>query len=153
MARERLSAVRKIAAGTARLARFPIPSAVEPLTEPPPPPAYLSKGAKAEWTPLAHALVALGVIIDGDLRSLALLCEALATETALRAQVAREGSVLTARNGTCVMNPAAKLLESTRNQAARMLASFGLDPKGRQCVDMQPRADPNALKSGLAKFM
>jgi Phage terminase, small subunit len=40
-------------------------------------------------------------------------------------------------------HPACKLLESTRNQAARLLADFGLTPKGRLGVDVRPPSREN----------
>jgi P27 family predicted phage terminase small subunit len=149
----RQSNSRKRAAGTFRPDRNPHRSPVAPLTDIPPAPRYLSAGAKREWGPLARVLVDLGVIVEADLRSLSLLCEVLASEADYREQIARDGALLTAANGTRRANPTVKMLEAARNQAARMLADFGLNPKGRQGVDLQPREPEGAPKTGLAEFL
>jgi P27 family predicted phage terminase small subunit len=149
----RQSNERKRAAGTFRPDRNPRRSPIEPLGDAPSPPGYLSAGAKREWGPLTRVLVDLGVIVEADLRSLALLCEVLASEAEYRAQIARDGALLIAPNGTRRANPIVKMLEASRNQAARMLSSFGLDPKGRQGVDLQPREPEGQPKTGLAKFL
>jgi P27 family predicted phage terminase small subunit len=143
---------RKRVAGTLRSDDVPMQSPLDPLRTPPRPPPHLSASARAEWTWLVKACVDLGTIIEADTRALALLAETLATETELRAQVAKDGYTYVA-DGNRRANPAAKLLEAARNQSSRMLANFGLDPRSRQSVDQQPLPPPGKPKTGLAEFL
>jgi P27 family predicted phage terminase small subunit len=108
----------------------------------PEPPATLSAGAAAEWRELAPAAVWLGTLAGTDLRAFALLCETLATEAAARATLAVEGmTVATAGDGrkahACV-----RVMETARVQATRLLAEFGLTPRGRAGVDTAPMGIP-----------
>jgi P27 family predicted phage terminase small subunit len=126
--------------GTVRPDRQPKrTTALDRLSVAPSAPTSLSPGAKIEWRPLAKAAVQIGVLTGADLRALALLSEVLATESELSALLRAEGVTIEGGAGRKA-HPAVKLLESTRNQAARMLESFGLTPRGRQGVDVRPRS-------------
>jgi len=86
------------------------------------------------------ALVELGTACACDLRAFELLCECLSTERELRAVLRREGLTIPGADGNQKTHPAAKLLETSRSQAHRLLADFGLTPRGRQAVDVPPPA-------------
>jgi P27 family predicted phage terminase small subunit len=92
------------------------------------------------------------------MRALELLAEVLATEAELRELLKTEGTTILGAAGNSKAHPACKLLESTRNQAARLLADFGLTPKGRQGVDVYPArsANPfsnNGTRAGINKYI
>jgi P27 family predicted phage terminase small subunit len=126
--------------GTARPDRTPKRTALDRLAVPPPPPSHLSQRAQIEWVPLATATVELGVLTSADMRALELLAEVLATESELREVLKKEGLTIVGSEGGSKAHPGCKLLESTRNQAARLLCEFGLTPKGRQGVDIHAPA-------------
>jgi len=154
----RLSAQAKRLSGTARVDRHPKPTALERLRAVPPAPGHLSVRAKLEWVPLATACVELGTLTSADLRGLELLAEVLATETELRELLKTEGMTIPGADGNSKSHPACKLLESTRNQAARLLSDFGLTPKGRQGVDVYPARSANPFSNngrpvGLDKYL
>src|SRR6202171_232631 len=134
----RLSNDQKHVRGTVRDDRKPKRTAMERLRTPPRAPRYLSDAAKAEGSVLARAPTEIGVLTLADLRALELLCEILATESELRVLLKTDGMTIAGAGNNSKSHPACKLLESTRNQAARMLGDFGLTPRGRQGVDVRP---------------
>ena len=140
---QRLSSQLKAFRGTHRPDRTPTPTALDRLRAVPPPPAHLSERAKIEWVPLATSCVELGTLTSADMRALELLAEVLATESELRELLKREGMTMPGADSNTKAHPACKLLESTRNQAARLLSDFGLTPKGRQGVDVYPARNAN----------
>jgi P27 family predicted phage terminase small subunit len=87
---------------------------------------------------IGPVLVDMGVLTLADLRTLALLCETLATVTELENAVQREGFTIAAATGGGKAHPALKALETTRNSAHRMLGDFGLHPKARNYVSRAP---------------
>jgi P27 family predicted phage terminase small subunit len=124
--------------GTIRKDRMLKPTALDRLRTAPPAPAHLSERARVEWKALARVCVELGVLTSADLRALELLCECLATEHELRETLKAEGLTIAGAGNNKKTHPASRLLESTRNQAMRLLTEFGLTPKGRVGVDMKP---------------
>jgi P27 family predicted phage terminase small subunit len=92
-------------------------------------------------------LVSLGVLTRADLRSLQLLCETLAHESQLRELLVKEGHLVVGAGGVKKTHPAVKMLETTRNQAHRLLNDFGLTPRARQSVDLPPPTKPGRLAS------
>ena len=110
----------------------------ERLNQVPEPPDFLSVGAKKEWQGLAPVLVQLGVLTIADLRDLGLCCEALATVTELENVIRAEGFTVATATGSRKGHPALKALETTRNQAHRMLEAFGLNPRARKFVEKAP---------------
>lgn len=108
-----------------------------PLKRAPPPPAHLSDRAAAEWRRLARVCVDLWTLTTADLRAFELLCNTLAMESEAREALAREGLTLAAGSGGRKAHPAVKVAESARNQAARLLADFGMTPRGRKSVDVR----------------
>ncbi|MEP6636683.1 MAG: phage terminase small subunit P27 family [Acidobacteriota bacterium] len=155
---QRLSVQAKRLSGTDRDDRRPKRTALERLRAVPPAPEHLSVRAQVEWGPLATACVELGTLTSADLRGLELLAEVLATEAELRELLKTEGMTIPGADGNSKSHPACKLLESTRNQAARLLSDFGLTPKGRQSVDVYPAPSVNPFSNngkpvGLAKYL
>jgi P27 family predicted phage terminase small subunit len=90
-------------------------------------------------------LVALRVLTRADLRSLQLLCETLAHECELRELLAKEGHLVVGAGGVKKTHPAVKMLETTRNQAHRLLNDFDLTPRARQSVGIPPPPTPGRL--------
>jgi P27 family predicted phage terminase small subunit len=126
-------------AGTFRKDRNkPVQNAGERLIEQLEAPDSLSDGGKVEWDALMPVLVDMGVLTLADLRTLALLCETLATVTELENTVQSEGFTIPAATGGHKAHPALRSLETTRNAAHRMLGDFGLHPKARNYVSRAP---------------
>ena len=73
-----------------------------------------------------------------DVPTLKLCCKTLATCDELEAAISSEGFTIEAATGGRKAHPALKALETQRNAAARLLASFGLSPKARKYVDKAP---------------
>jgi P27 family predicted phage terminase small subunit len=115
-----------------------------PLAEAPAPPADLSAQAAAEWRRLGPAAVAPGTLAGADLRGFELLCDTLATEAAARAVVGREGHAVPTAGDGWTTRPQVRAMETARAQAARLLAEFGLTPRGRRGLDLpRPRGEDN----------
>jgi P27 family predicted phage terminase small subunit len=106
-----------------------------PLAEAPAPPAHLSARAAAEWRRLAPAAAALGTLAEADLRAFEPLAETLATEAEARAVVEGEGHAVPTAGGGQKPRPEVRVMETARVQAARLLAEFGLTPRGRRGLD------------------
>jgi P27 family predicted phage terminase small subunit len=132
------SSQRKDLHHTARRDRQPKPAVFGRLLTVPRPPKHLSQRAATEWKRVAPALVAIGTLTGADLRALELLAETLATEAEARAILATEGLTAQTADGGSKSHPAVRIMETARGQAVRLLADFGLTPKGRQSVDIVP---------------
>ncbi len=115
-------------------------TACDTIRAPIPAPTTLSSGAISEWLRIISTLAELGTATHADVRAIELLCECLSTERQLRETLSRDGLTISGADGNQKAHPGAKLLESTRNQAHRMLADFGLIPRGRLTV--KPTATP-----------
>lgn len=116
------------------------PSASETITAAIEPPTWLalSAGALDEWEPIIKTLAELGTARHCDLRALGLLCEILADEKRYRNAVAIDGLTISGVGESRKAHPGLKILETTRAQACRLLADFGLTPRGRVQVKIEP---------------
>jgi len=141
----RLSQTVKNLRGTVRIDRLPKPTALDRLRTAPQAPAHLSERARIEWKALAPVCCEMGTLTNADLRALELLCECLATESDLRETLKREGLTIPGAGANSKAHPATKLLESTRNQAVRLLCEFGLTPRGRLGVELAPALRANKV--------
>jgi len=56
----------------------------------------------------------------------------------LRDLLRADGLTVPGAGSNLKSHPATRLLESTRNQASRMLGDFGLTPRGRLGVEIRP---------------
>ena len=123
------------------------------LDQAPEPPAHLSARAAAEWRRLAPVAAVLGTLTEADLRGFELLAETLATEAEARAVVQAEGCATTTAGGGAKSRPEVRVMETAGAQAARLLAEFGLTPKGRRGLDPPPRGDEESdlLRALLAR--
>ena len=74
----------------------------------------------------------------------------LASERQLRVTLEREGLTIDGANNNAKAHPGAKLLESTRNQAHRLLSDFGLIPRGRVAVKPIAPARENPFTTLIA---
>lgn len=134
----------KTIAGTDRPVRRPKQSVGDRFVSAPPPPNHLSRRAKTEWRRIVPHIFAMGVLSPGDIRSLELLTETLATEADARDAVAKHGFTVATADGGLKPHPAVRAMETARGQAIQLLDRFGLNPKARQHVDIAPdRAAPN----------
>ncbi len=75
------------------------------------------------------------------------------TEAEARAVVEAEGCATTTAGGGAKSRPEVRVMEMARAQAARLLAEFGLTPKGRRGLDPPPRGDDDldCLRALLAR--
>lgn len=135
MARPRLAASVKARAGTLRQGRDA--------------PATAADAARHEWERLAPIVAELGTVSAADLRAFELLCCTLATAGEAEATVRQEGMTMPTGGGGVRSHPAVKVMEQARAQAARLLAEFGLTPRGRNYVSRAPVANPS---DGASKF-
>ncbi len=114
------------------------------------PPAFISDRARAHWPALADLLADMGVLGDGDLTALGLLCETLTEYLEARDTVARDGATYEATTEAGAVMYRAHPAVAQRNDAARrlqsLLAEFGLTPSARAKVSGLPdlRDDPAA---------
>ena len=131
------SAEEKKLKGTLQSCREPKGSEMEVLRTSPRAPGYLSEAAAEEWRRVAPEAVRVGVT-QADMRALALLCEALATESALRAVIQQEGTTIEAGSGGRKAHPALAALAQSRHQAHQLLANFGLIPRSRVSMPAKP---------------
>jgi P27 family predicted phage terminase small subunit len=113
------------------------------ILEIPPAPESLSAYAREEWVQLAPRAVELGTLTEADLRAFALLCETLATEREAREIISKDGITLPTGGDGKKGHPAIRILETARTQAMRLFDAFGLTPKGRQHVPINPPREPN----------
>jgi P27 family predicted phage terminase small subunit len=100
----------------------------------------LSAEAKKEWRLLAPIAHEFGMLTPADLRAFELLCETLATGRTADTTVRAEGMTLSTASGSRRAHPAIAVGRDARAAAARMLADFGLTPKGRMGIDPAPRS-------------
>ena len=114
------------------------------LTAPPEPPPLLSERAAAEWRRLAPVAVALRTLSEPDLRGFELLVQTLATEAEAPAVIEAEGYTVPTSGNGLKPRPEVAAMERARVQAARLLADFGLTPKGRRGLDMAPSGGASA---------
>jgi P27 family predicted phage terminase small subunit len=144
----------KVIAGTDRADRRPKQRVGDRLLSSPPPPKYLSRGAKTQWRRVVPAIFRLGVLTEADVTALALLSETLATAEEARVIVDREGFAVSTADGGAKPHPAARIMETARSQVLQLFDRFGLSPRARQSVDVNPdRAAPNkfAVNRGPAQ--
>jgi P27 family predicted phage terminase small subunit len=86
----------------------------------------------------------LGTLTEADLRGFELLAETLATEAEARAVVEAQGCATTTAGGGAKSRPEVRVMETARAQAARLLAEFGLTPKGRRELGVLPAGGASA---------
>jgi P27 family predicted phage terminase small subunit len=102
------------------------------------PPAFISDRARQHWPELSDLLAGMGVLGDGDLIALALLCETLGEYLDARDTVAREGATYEAQTEAGATMYRAHPAVAQRNDAARrvqsLLSEFGLTPAARAKV-------------------
>jgi P27 family predicted phage terminase small subunit len=132
------AAALKLITGTYRAGRDRPKSVSDRLTKAPPAPSTLSEHGANEWRRLCPIVVRLGTMTTADLRAFELLCAMLGTAAEAEAIVHAEGMTIVNGSGGRNAHPAIKSLETARNQAARLLADFGLTPKGRNSVTAAP---------------
>ena len=106
------------------------------------PPAFLSDRAAQHWPDLADLLAGMGVLKDGDLIALGLLCETLAEYLDARDTVARDGATYEAVTEAGATMHRAHPAVAQRADAARrvqsLLSEFGLTPSARAKVQGLP---------------
>jgi P27 family predicted phage terminase small subunit len=112
------------------------------------PPAFVSDRARAHWPALARLLADMGVLSDGDMTALGLLCETLAEWIEAGRTIAQHGATYEATTEAGAVMHRAHPAVAQRADAARrvqsLLSEFGLTPSARAKVQGLPdlRDDP-----------
>lgn len=119
------------------------------LDKVPPPPAWLSRLAKAEWRKVALILVERKHLTDADLGTLAAYADALGQLADATCLVNREGMVVDTNAGPR-KHPAISIQINARNQVRQLAAELGLTPVSRSRPsiredDIQDDDDPLAV--------
>src|SRR3954453_841253 len=124
-------------------------SAGDRLDELPEAPEGLSEAAERAWGHVGGTAGDLGTVTVADLPALALLARCLGSEAEASAVLARDGLTITNGSGVTKAHPALTALGQARAQANRLLADFGMTPRGRNYVAALPAAEAD---DPLAKF-
>ncbi|MER9210066.1 phage terminase small subunit P27 family [Mesorhizobium sp. M0771] len=97
------------------------------VTKAPPPPAWLSKDAKAEWRRVAHILVnERKVLTEADLGTLESYCIATGTVREAHRALNRDGLVVAGKR-----HPAFGMMNAAQTTARLCAAELGLTPVSR----------------------
>lgn len=118
------------------------------------PPAFVSDRARQHWPELAGLLASMGVLADGDLIALGLLCETLCEWIEARDTVARDGATYEAKTEAGAVMFRAHPAVAQRADAARrvqsLLSEFGLTPSARAKVQALPDFGDDLAKEYFA---
>ncbi|TCM57825.1 P27 family predicted phage terminase small subunit [Rhizobium sp. PP-F2F-G48] len=122
------------------------PSTITPGTSPvvtvPPPPAYLSKDAKAEWRRVAPILILeRKVVTFADMGALENYCIALGTMRELHRLLQVEGHV----SASGKRHPASTALIQAQQMQLRAAGELGLTPSARSRAVMMEADDEEGL--------
>lgn len=121
-----------------------------------PPPAFLSKEAKAEWRRLAPQIHKLGLLTEQDLGAFAAYCQAYGRWAAAEAQLARDsrkrgamagGTIIKTVAGNVIQNPAVSIANAAMAQVVKYAVEFGFTPSARARVH---NAAPEAARRKAA---
>ena len=106
------------------------------------PPAFISDRARQHWPELARLLADMGVLSDGDLIALGLLCETLCEWVEACRTVEAEGATYactTEAGATMVRaHPAVAQRADAARRVQSLLSEFGLTPSARAKVQGLP---------------
>lgn len=106
------------------------------------PPAFVSDRARQHWPELARLLADMGVLGDGDLIALALLCEAVCEWIEAGQTIAQHGATYECVTEAGAVMHRAHPAVAQRADAARrvqsLLSEFGLTPSARAKVQGLP---------------
>src|SRR3954447_15334626 len=103
----------------------------------------MSEAAAREWWAIGPIAVSLGTVTGADLPALGLLARLLAAEREAAAALEEDGLTIKSGAGVIKAHPALVVLGQARAQAHRLLADFGMTPRGRNYVAPAERAAPD----------
>jgi P27 family predicted phage terminase small subunit len=103
-----------------------------PRDEVPDRPAWLSKGAAAEWDRVMPDLIMMGTAKAVDATALGAYCEAAALLAVLSDLVARTGPLIMGRDGAAHKNPAVSQRRDASVEVRMWAREFGFTPAARQ---------------------
>jgi P27 family predicted phage terminase small subunit len=113
-----------------------------PRDQPPEKPAYLTPRASAEWDRVIPDLIAMGTAKAVDQGGLAAFCEAVALLGEVTAVLARDGLLVTGRDGSERRHPAAGLWRLASAECRQWAREFGLTPSARSELRAPPAGGP-----------
>jgi P27 family predicted phage terminase small subunit len=112
-------------------------------SEPPNPPSWLSREARAEWRRLVRELPR-GLLGPADRQCLAVACESWARWADATRRVMSDGVLVPGDRGM-VKHPACQIARDAEATMSRAWAELGLSPAARSRLEM-PEQDENALE-------
>lgn len=122
------------------------------------PPAYLTKGAKAEWKRVVGLLDQAKLLVEADRTALALYCTAVDRAQQAEKEIEATGmTVVNPTTGALHAHPLLTVAKEARAQALRYGCEFGLTPASRSKIAApaaakEPEADPLASFLGAPKL-
>lgn len=94
-------------------------------------PRELGKDGKRLWRRLVGVLGPAGVITEGDLAALELMCESYEDRCAARRRYLAEGMTVEGSKGSPVISPYVRIAKAYQEEMRWFLAEFGLTPSSR----------------------
>jgi P27 family predicted phage terminase small subunit len=110
------------------------------ITEPVPPPAWLSREAKAVWRHVLPLLIERRILTAADMNSLAMYASAMGEVQTMERQIQKEGHVVKVKEAP-KRHPAVAIRSDAMTRATRLAAELGLTPVSRSRTPM--RSKPN----------
>jgi P27 family predicted phage terminase small subunit len=103
-----------------------------PLQETPPPPAWMSVDAAAEWSRVTPVLLSRRILTEADLGSLENYCVAIGQVRQCQRRLAEQQEpFFTGENGTPRPDPALRVMHTAMTIARQLAAELGLTPVSR----------------------
>ena len=123
--------------------KFPAPAEV------PPPPNFLNKRAKAEWTRVAGELLAAGILTTIDTAALASYCSWWALFAQASEELENSGLVQTADSGYESPSAWVSLKKQASEQMHKFMTEFGLTPASRGRIKVMPPEEKDPFEEFL----
>lgn len=106
------------------------------IAAPVPPPAWLSREAKAVWRRVLPLLIERRILATADLNSLAMYASAMGEVQTMERQIQKEGHVVMVK-GAPKRHPGVGIRADAMTRATRLAAELGLTPVSRSRTRMQ----------------
>lgn len=104
-------------------------------------PKTLNEDGQRLWRMIMKTLGPAGVITEGDLVALQLLCENFEDRLTARREYLRSGMIVEGSTGTLVVSPAVRIAKALSEEIRWYLAEFGLTPSSRSKIRVETNGD------------
>ena len=125
-----------------------------PVVKLPPPPAHLSKAARAEWRRTGKQLAGLRVMTESDAAALAAYCQVYARWVDAEEHLAKEGVLVNEvdQKGRPYwhQSPYLAIANKAIEQMTKLLVEFGMTPASRTRVRTMPKQDADPFEDMLS---